>query len=207
MPSLMLARPLQAILWGFWVLLDCHRNPDLSLVVPWNAAKVKHHMSGFSDWRRIRTFDAMERSTAIAVGNHFEIQSGLTTYYHRMPDSISTHDYPTSYGLAGRLIPLSEDSTRVVARFRLTSIRSLAYGSLILAAAFLSVVGFTAIGLIQSGDFAFFTRVFLQNIPLTLPLAALVAAVIGDLIAPDRQKTDLINHLGAMFGEYKFKSA
>ena len=201
MLSPLTAWPLQAMFWLFWRLLDSYRKPDIALPVPWNAAKVRLHMSGFSDWGRIRVFDAIERSTGTAIGGHFEIQRGLTAYYHRMPESISTHNYPSPYGLAGRVIPLSEDSTRVVARFRLATVRSLGYSFLILVVALLLVVGSAAADLTQPTDVAAFARLFVLSLPLTLPLGALVVTLIGDLVAPDRQKADLISYLTGMFGE------
>jgi hypothetical protein len=199
--SLLLARSMQALFWFFWLVFDARRKPDLSMVVPWEAAKVRRHMSGFSDWDRIRTFDVNERSNGMAVGDYFEIHTGLTAYYHRVPDFISTYNYPSSYGLAGRIIPLSADSTRVVARFRLTCIRSFAYSALVLAFAFSLAIGF-----IHSIDAAVFIKAFVLAIPLTLPLGALIVAVIGDLIAPDHQRSDMINCLRGMFGEYGPKS-
>ena len=207
MLSLLAAWPLQALFWLFWLLFDSYRKPDLTLLVPWNAAKVRLHMSGFSDWGRIRVFDAIERSTATAIGGHFEIQRGLTAYHHRMPESISTHNYPSSYGLAGRVISLSEDSTRVVARFRLATVRSFGYSSLILVIALFLVVGSAAAGLTQPTDAAAFARLFVLSLPLTLPLGALVVTLIGDLVAPDRQKADLISYLTGMFGDHGLKPA
>jgi hypothetical protein len=205
--SLLLARPLQFIFWLFWLLVDSYRKPDLTLMVPLSASEVRRKISGFSDWTKVRVFDAIDHSTGTAVAGHFEIQRGLAAYYHRLPDAVSTHNYPSSYGLAGRVIALSENSTAVPVRFRITTIRSLGYSLLILTIAFFAAVGLEAAGLPQFSGASAFARLFAISLPLTLPMGALVVTLIGDLVGQDRHKLELLNYLKAILGEYQLKPA